>query len=52
MELTKALIDRAETEDLSTFMRGELLSATLTQIGDEAKNARATAARSKGDQGR
>ena len=50
VELTKALIDRAETEDLQSFMRAELLSATLTQLGHEAQDARAQAARNRKDQ--
>lgn len=50
MELTKALIDRAETEDLQSLMRAELLSATLTQLGNEALDARAQAARNRKDQ--
>lgn len=50
IELTKALIDRAENEDLPAFMRAELLSATLTQLGHEAQDARARAARNRGEQ--
>lgn len=50
VELTKALIDRAETEDLQSFMRAELLSATLTQLGDEAQDARAQAGQNRKDQ--
>lgn len=50
IELTKALIDRAENEDLPAFMRAELLSATLTQLGQEAQNARVAAAIRNKDQ--
>ncbi len=50
VELTKALIDRAETKDLQSFMRAELLSATLTQLGSEAQDARTQAARNRKDQ--
>ncbi|MBY2929211.1 enoyl-CoA hydratase/isomerase family protein [Sphingomonadales bacterium 56] len=49
VEFTKALIDSAEAEDLSSFMRTELLSATLTQLGSEAKAARAKIARNRKD---
>ncbi len=52
VELTKALIDRAENEDLPAFMRAELLSATLTQLGHEAQDARAVAARKREEQGK
>ena len=51
VELTKALIDQAENDDLPAFMRAEVLSATLTQLGPEARDARAlAAARRKGHQ--
>lgn len=52
VELTKALIDRAENDDLGSFMRAELLSATLTQLGEEAQNAREAAARRHGENSR
>lgn len=50
VELTKGLIDRAENEDLHSFMRSELLSATLTQLGHEAQAAREKTLRNKGNQ--
>lgn len=41
LEMTKALIDRAESAGLADYLRMELLSGTLSQLGPEADAARA-----------